>query len=318
MKKRIISVLLLIAMLCTPVLTACSETEKNEETQGKTTNSETVNPSENPVEAETEEPELVDQIEQKDHNGYEFNYLAHSIPRGDGTARTLTEFWVEEDSAEPIAAAVWKRNLYINEKLNVKIGMTESSDVARDIRTAVSAGDNSYDMAGPYKQPAFAVAMEGLTRDWNTLDIDYSQPWWSQNAREKLDVKGYQFLMSGSILITEIDDTLAMMYNKDLGAEYGLENIYDVVLDKKWTNAKFMEMASVVSEDLNGDGIMTPGTDVFGYIQDYDSMSKNWFFASDLANSRVDAEGKLDFNVNVDRVQVLLEQLATFFKGENT
>jgi len=316
MKKRIISVFLLIAMLTGPILTACSEAPAQDETESTPASVETT-AAPDETDAETEEAELVDQIEQKDYNGYEFNYLAYSVPREDGTARTLTEFWVEEDSAEPIAAAVWKRNLFINEKLNVKIAMTPSADVAGDVRRAVSSGDNSYDMAGPYKQPAFSVALEGITRDWNTLDIDYEKPWWSQNAREKLDVKGYQFLMSGAILVTEIDDTLAMMYNKNLGENYGLEDVYDVVLEYKWTNEKFMEMTSAVSDDLNGDGIMRPGQDVYGYIQDPDSMSKNWLFSSNLANSRVTEDGTMDFNVDVDRVQGLLDMMAPYFQTDN-
>jgi len=315
MKKRIISALLLAAMLLTPVLTACSETPAQDETDAPSAGMETA-PAADETEAETEESQLIDQVEQKDYNGYEFNYLA--VETGiNGTTRFVDEMWVEEDSPEVILSATYKRNLFLAERLNVNVAVTPVGDVPGTIRTSVTSGDNSYDMAGPWKQPALSLALEGHLRDWNTLDVDYSQPWWSQGAVEKLQVQDYQFLMSGNILISEIDDTLAMVYNKSIGTEYNLEDVYSLVLENKWTIDKFMELTSAVSDDLNGDGEMDTGLDLFGYVQDPASMTNNWFFSSDMMNSYVDESGAFKFNVDGEKVQNMIDKLAPYFKTDN-
>jgi len=314
MKKRILSALLLAAMMLTPVLTSCSETPGQGETDTSAASVETT-PAAGESEVETEEPKLTDQIEAKDYNDYEFNYLA--IQGGRGGSRFEDEMWVEEDSADVILSAVYNRNLLLEERLGIKISITPSTNLYGDISNSVTSGDNSYDLCGPYKADANSLALQGVLRDWNTLDIDYSQNWWSQGAVEKLNILGHQFWMSGSILITEIDDTLAMFYNKEVGKNYGLEDIYSIVLENKWTIDKFMEMTSAVSDDANGDGRMKPGDDVLGYVQDPASMTNNWFFAADLMNCQITEDGVFSFNVDAERVQGLLDKLAPYFQTDN-
>lgn len=314
-KKRIISALLLAAMLTTPILTACSETTQQDSPDTAPSGSDT-SAAAGESESEGDETNLLAQIEKKDYNGYEFNYLA--LETGiNGTTRFVDEMWVEEDSAEVILSATYNRNLFLAEQMNVNIAVTPVSNVAGTIRTSVSSGDNSYDMAGAYKPDSLTLALEGNVRDWNTLDIDYAQPWWSQGAVEKLRVQDYQFLMSGNILISEIDDTLAMVYNKDIGEEYNLEDVYSLVLENKWTIDRFMELTSAVSDDLDGNGEMDVGTDLFGYVQDPASMTNNWFFSSDLMNSYVDEDGAFHFNVDTERVQGMLDKLSPYFKTDN-
>lgn len=313
MKKATAWILAMI-MLLTPIFSACSETTAEED---KSVAAENADPAAVEGEAEPEvEAQLIDRVEEKDYEGYEFNYLAHETGIN-GTTRFVDEMWVEEESAEVILNATWQRNMFISDRLNVEIAVTPAADPSATLRQAVTAGDDSYDMAGAWKAPSLTLSMEGMVRDWNTLDIDYTQPWWSQGAREKLKVKNYQFLMSGNILISEIDDTLAMCYNKDLIADYNLEDIYAVVREGRWTIDKFIEMTSAVSGDLDGDAEMKIGVDLYGYVQDPASMTNNWFFSCDMMKDGVNDDGMFDFNVDGERVQGMLDKLAPYFDTDN-
>jgi hypothetical protein len=259
---------------------------------------------------------LTDRIPQQDFDGYEFVYLA--IEQGvNGTTRFVEEMWVEEEEAEPLHEAVWRRNLFLSERLNVRDGVTPVKEPDKVISQAVLGGDDICDLGGPYKGPAMHLAIGGKLRDWNLLDIDYSKAWWNQEAAEKLSAAGYSFLMSGSILVSEIDDTLAMCYNKEIAENYNIEDIYALVREGKWTLDKFMEIAGAVSGDLDGDGWLDVGDDLFGYVQDKHSMNNNWFYSCDLLHDRIDGDGRFEFNVDMERTQEFFDKLAPFLTGDN-
>ncbi len=268
---------------------------------------------------ETEVPKetkLTDLVETKDYEGYTFNYL--SLELGiNNTSRFVQEMWVEELTGDVLNDAVYNRNLFLTERLNIVVETTPVSDVQGTLQNAVTAGDNVYHMVGAYKGNSMGMATGGYVRDWNTLDIEYDKPWWSLAAAEKLAVCGYQFMMSGNILISEIDDTLAMIYNKNVGINYNLEDIYTLVKEKRWTVDKFIEMTEAVANDLSGDGEMKVGDDLFGYVQDPASMNNNWFFSSDLMNGIIDDEGTFSHNIDVERVQNLIDKLSPYFQTDN-
>ncbi len=265
---------------------------------------------------ETTENHLTDSIAEQDFGGYEFRYLATA--NGGGIAsRFIDEMWVEEDHADVILSAVYQRNRLLSERLNITIVAEADDAPAQKLRTTVLAGQDSYDMVGAFKVDSFSLAIDGLLRDWNDFTIDYEQPWWSQAAREKLQICGRQYLMSGSILISEIDDTLAMTYNKTIAEQHDIADIYSMVANGTWYLDDFLKICTQISSDLNGDGKMTVGDDLYGYIQDPNSMTYNWFFACDLLNGYVDTNGEYQTNVNFDRIQTLIDKLSPFIAGSN-
>lgn len=252
-------------------------------------------------------------ITDKDYNGYEIRFL--TLDQGiNATTRFTDEIYVEQEIGEIINDAVYQRNYMIEEKLNIKIVAIPTSDIYQKARTTIMAGDNEFDMVGTYKYDAISLASERLVRNWYDIPVvDFDQPWWNQNARDAFTLGDTLYLMSGSILISEIDDTLAMVYNKTMADEYQFEDIYELVRNQKWTLDKFVEMVTKISSDLNGDGEYKAGDDLFGYVQDPNSMTNNWCFSTDLLKGTLDDDGTYRIDVDVDRVQVTLEKLANVF-----
>ena len=268
------------------------------------------------TEAVTEKPLLTDSIEAHDFGGYTFRYL--TLGSGiNATTRFVDEMYIEKETGDVINDAVYQRNLLLSERLNVQVSVNGTDNPMKDYSTAVTAGENAYDMAGIYKSESITLVSKGLNRDWNTLSVDYSNPWWSRSAVEKLQFAGHQYLMSGSILISEIDDTLALIYNKQIAENHDMEDLYATVSSGAWTVDRFISLCKTVSGDLNGDGKMTPGEDLFGYIQDPASMTNNWFFACDALGYTVDDSGTFAFALDLDRIQTMFDKLAPFHISEN-
>ncbi len=167
-----------------------------------------------------------------------------------------------------------------------------------------------------------SLVSNGQTRDWNDFDvIDFSAPWWNSNAHDNLTVAGKLPLMSGAILITEIDDTLAMVYNQSIHAEYSNIinfDIYDSVLSGNWTLDNFIAAVMSVSADLNADGEILIGDDLLGYGADHSSMAMNWPFACDFIHTSItDGAYSVEMTASmINNITTMLEKLANMFMSD--
>ena len=301
MLKKIMFLLILFALLgcisCGP-----DKTEDNSKPTG----------SQNPEEVgQTEETpkDMFETLGEKDFGGYEFKFLTLQAGIND-TNRFVQEIEVEEETGDTIDDAVYLRNSLMYDKYNVKIKAIPSMNPDGDARKAISAGDAAYDMVNLYKGSAMALAAEGRFINFHDLPtVDFSAPWWSSRCAKGLGVQGKLYNMSGSILISEIDDTLAMIFNKKLATDYEVEDVYALVKQGNWTLDKMNGIVKRISGDLNGDGAFKPKDDLFGYIQDPASMTNNWVFSSDLLNGYVNDAGLYEPNVDIARCQLLVDKL---------
>ena len=310
---KIITVLLSLSIALTLIASCSADSDTPADTAEKVNDSLT----ETNTETETTPFDPISTIPETDYQGYEMRFL--TLNQGiNATTRFTDEIYVEKESGEIINDAVFKRNQLVEERLNIKIVAIPTAGIYQAARSAIMAGDNAFDMIGAYKSESINLASERLVRNWYEIPVlDFDQPWWNQNARNAFTLADTLYLMSGSILISEIDDTLALTYNKSLGDEYGCGDIYALVKNQTWTIDRFAEMVVKISRDLNGDGEIKKGDDLFGYIQDPASMTNNWCFSTDLLKGNLSESGEYTIEVDVGRVQTVLEKLATVFTTES-
>lgn len=274
-----------------------------------------VSPQDTTVTDETTAAEVTtgpfDAIKEADFGGYNFRVLTLSAGYN-ATNRFTQEIWVEAETGDVINDAVFRRNGMIADRLGVNIIAYPADDVYGTARKSAMSGSDDYDLHGMYgKSEGLIIASQGLVRDWNKIPgLNLDSVYWNSNCRDKLSVCGRLYLMSGAILISEIDDTLAMIYNKKLAEDNGFESIYPLVFDGKWTLDTFAEQAAAIYADIDGDGTMKPANDLFGYIQDPASMTNNWLFSCDLFGEKISDDGIIDMNIDQNRIQTMLEKLA--------
>lgn len=95
--------------------------------------------------------------------------------------------------------------------------------------------------------------------------IDIDQPWWSKDYMENASVDGKYYAATGDIALGMIKYLMCFFENLELAEKLGIESLYDVVRDGKWTYDKMRELTADVYNDLDGDTSVGRG-DMFGLL----------------------------------------------------
>ena len=167
--------------------------------------------------------------------------------------------------------AVYARNLAVEDALNIKLNVTLASassvyNVGNAIRTAVATGDKSYDLA---TMPGYTHTSYVLEGDfYNLLDVDgldLEKKYWTQGFNEIMSNGTRQYVASGAYSLSMYRNMYITLYNKDLFAANGLEDLFAIVNRNEWTLEKQAEMARGVYNDLNGSSTRD-GADLYGFV----------------------------------------------------
>ena len=254
MLNRTLAILLALILACGS-LAACGDAEVAE-TAADTAAADT-------VPEETEPAYVKANLPDRDFEGETFTFFGR-IYEGVWSA---TDILAKETTGEQINDATYARTAYIEETYNLTLETVESgqSTVIDQIKTFVTAGDDSYAAVVSDVYDAGGVAVEGMLYDMNTVDnIDLSQRWWSQMTNDSLSLGNKQFYVTGDIFIIDNKATRIFFFNKDIVENVGLDDPYTLVRENKWTLDTYMGMNEAASADLDGDGVMNPDVDRYG------------------------------------------------------
>ena len=175
---------------------------------------------------------------------------------------TFPEFSVDEETGDIVNDAVFKRNQTVTERLGVKFDFIEGpggwggkADFASNVSTSVLSGDGAYDIVAGYSMAVASLGANGYLYELNeTKYLDFSKPWWSDSLLEQATINGKLYVASGDIATSLIYYMYGTFFNKEMLAEFKLEDPYELALSGKWTLDKLFEMSSGIYSDLNGDG----------------------------------------------------------------
>lgn len=266
MHKKFIALFLLAIIITATLITACSD-----------------NTSEKTISQDTESIEEISDVPEEetsiyydaktpvglDYEGYNFRILVNEVSRfvwGD------VDVIAVEQNGEVINDAVFMRNRFVEETLNVVITPTESANVSNEVNKTVMAGEDAYDLAFAHTHGAFDLAQNELLielKDINTLDL--SNPWWDQNSIKDLSINNKSFMMTGDIGTMFKKSIGVIMFHKGILTDYNLSNPYTLMNTNNWTIDAMTEMGKEVSNDLNGDGIYNE-QDMYGLLYFSDMM----------------------------------------------
>lgn len=105
----------------------------------------------------------------------------------------------------------------------------------------------------------------------------------------------------------------AIYFNKDIVADFNLDNPYELVYNKQWTVDKFIEMATAATTDSNGDGKFTTD-DIRGVCTEENSKYISFMTGAGQFMMEKNAEGKVELCMNTDKMMTLIEKFAAFAK----
>lgn len=275
--KRIFAVLLAAVMLLqSAAFTACSENAQNEtEADDSSAADESIADAADETEGETT-AETTDGliglevdydwkagVKAADYEGYEYTILNGNT----ASWYSYNNVTAEETTGEPVNDAMYERIQRTNEFLNVNVVESSNSDSAAELRKAVTAGTNDYDLALCTLMNDYALALEGNVLELNSQvpELDMSGVWWDQNSINDLTINNKLYFVTSDFDTTRFDSIRSLYFNKQLIENYDLENPYDIVDSGNWTVDKFIELAEKAVSDADGDGVMTD-MDNYGYI----------------------------------------------------
>ncbi|MHC1695096.1 MAG: hypothetical protein AB9835_07470 [Eubacteriales bacterium] len=223
------------------------------------------------------EDRLYPDVPDKDYEGYEFRFLTrHCNTDADWIDFQILDIYAESENGDVINDATYRRNKAVEDKYNVvikEISMNfNNGEFDKTLRATVQTGDNGFDAVMPQPVLARPYVMGGYFI--NLYEVPYlklSNPWWNQRGIKDLSIDGKLYYVFGDISTVDEDATSAVLFNKTVLADFGLEDPYELVRNGKWTFDKMLSMMKGVSQDIDNDGKMGE-SDRFAFIGQVDTM----------------------------------------------
>ena len=206
-----------------------------------------------------------DHIPQADLEGYNFRILNRK--------GMVDDQYVEEETGDIIADAVYRRNETVKALLNCDITSIESStNTADDALNTILAGDDQYDIIFPHSRTAFNYAVQNSLINFNEVEtINLQNDWWSKDLVDSCNINGHLYVLDGDISTHRLYYAFTMYFNKRIFDELGIEYPYQLAIDGDWTFDAFAKLVKQGSKDLNGDGLTKVDDDQYGYY------TRDWF-----------------------------------------
>jgi hypothetical protein len=273
-KKRIFAVLtaavtaalLIFSMSCDN--NTGGKNDKNE--NGQISGGENENAGAQEQQEDGQDQRVLSEAPVMDFEGYEYRVLSRDESNARWCARDIA---VEVENGDPLNDAVYKRNVTIEEKYNIKIINRMSPNMINDARKSINSSGDDYDiMMGGLGGFAEVLAQGGMLSDLKNVPyLDLAKPWYDQKANEQLTIANKLYVTISDISTIARDATWAYLFNKQILAELALDSPYQLVRDGTWTIDKMLAMCKDVSKDLNGDGKMDMN-DLYGYAGETENL----------------------------------------------
>ncbi|HAN20287.1 MAG: hypothetical protein A2Y15_03615 [Clostridiales bacterium GWF2_36_10] len=249
-----------------------------------------------------------------------FGYGSKSVLGFKGEVITVAD----EENASAVDTA--KRTVLnkVQEDYNCKITGTVRGDdhiaFTNTIRNMVIADTKDYDMIFDAYGNLAPLVTENILYDLNTIsNIDFTNSWWDQNARNDLSILNKLYFMCGDINTYDNDGTWCTLFNKTLQNKIGLGDIdfYQLVKDGEWTFDKFTEICkSGITKDTTGDGLLDEfdtwalGTETYNvYVHVVGAGEKI---------VRKDADDKPYFTIQEEATSNALSKILELYMDKNT
>lgn len=315
--KRTLALILALLMLSATAMVSCSDSTDNAETDGGSQSTVTPTAGEETVIEEEETRATANVPADANYDGYTFTIHCSSNSE---YSIVQNDFAAEELNGEAINDAKYNRLLTVGEKLNVEITTIEAASATSDtgyneLSNDVQAGTHSFDLATACGYATSKLSMNNYLMDLKTVPyLGLEQEWWDQVANRDLAVLDMLFYTTGDITVSDNDATYCIMFNKKLINDYAMENPYEMVDNGTWTIDKFMEMASAVSLDLDGNGVFDT-SDRYGVLV-WDDTMMGVVNCTGEKCATINKDGLIELTLNSEKTASVLDKIYSFAQNK--
>ena len=277
--KRILALVLSLAMILVVFLMAgCgddpTETTGSSSTSGTTgSGSETDNTSGTSGGSETTggsgdtSSSATEPTETAEPDGYSKPYGFEDVDFGGATFTIaaddgVADGWdaskeVYSEETDTISVAVRLRNEVMQELYNCTIMVEATGDIGTLIQADRTSGEERI-QAYTVKYGGKSTAEDGANYNLYNLGINFENPWWDQTYVDTYSIRKNNGTMTlytviGDFALSSFSATHAIIVNKDVLATSPVQDdIYELVRNKEWTMDKFMEFIINTAQESSG------------------------------------------------------------------
>lgn len=307
--KNHICLLLLVAMLAS--LSACGGADTPADTTAAS--AETTTPTtESPFEPDDLPADL-------DFGGKEVNIFI-----GDYNSAYATDIIAEEETGARLSDAIYRTQLNVEDRLNVKIDYASEAYVWEEVSAfnakfiaGIMAGDAGKDIF--YSMDNYSSYLADGNYFHNLADMKYinlDKPWYNQTVRDNI-IGDYIHFVSGRFAIANVKNALALYFNDDLYKSLGKkDDLYALVDSGKWTHAKMKEILKDTYADINGN-TERDAADQYGLT--YGDPNKYLGYLKAFGMDIFVKEGKeYKFAYDNERAVSAVEELVNYINGNES
>ncbi len=265
--------------------------------------------------AETKREETRDTLPELNFNGL---VVGVDFPESHGGKADQID-WALEDTGDVVSAAVYNRQVSVEDRLNVKFKIEWSQKVTayeNAVRTDVTSGTGTWDILYGPQSVAAKLVTEGIYLDMaDAKYIDYDQPWWDGKVLDEMTVHGRRYMLTGDVSLSMLSYISCYYFNKDQWeAVTGKKDndLYQLVLDGKWTMDALGEYCAASYKDVNGDG-KKDENDTFGTGTVTASTTDHMTFDSGIRFITFNKSGIPELTMNNERTVLYAEKLCKLF-----
>lgn len=262
--KKIVSILLLIAIFSTTAISCSDQTD--------TKDNESENVADTSTDADIESGELSYSLDIDDQTLKKWAGETVYVRTVEMSNATM-QIDVEDITDDPVDLQVYYRTQYIEETMGIDFVDVVDVDYYagsgfKSIQSLVQAGDDTYSLMNVRCIESISAWADGCIIMYDDLNyIDLDKGYWAQDINPYLTLMDRQYIAVGAADINVYDFTFALLFNKELHKDLGLDNIYELVGQGKWTIDKMDEMMQLTNYEVNGDD-KRDHNDRYGYLAD--------------------------------------------------
>ncbi len=248
MKKKHTIALCLLAFL---LLTGCGAATE-EDTQ--TTATETI--------AETEpETSILDELGEQDFGGKDFLLLDYNY-----NPDLCINIPGDELTGDLVGDALYERDIFIEDTYNFELQYEQQNPPDKVLENSVLAGDDTYQIM--ISNATHSLAVDGYLANLCRVEhLTLDAPWWSKLMYENMRIDDVMFITTGDISPSVYQTPSCMFLNTALLEDLGIDtDVFNLVLEGKWTLDEVYALTADVDRDENGDGELSLYDDFFGIV----------------------------------------------------
>lgn len=180
-----------------------------------------------------------------------------------------------DDMVDIVDAAVYTREQNVIKRLNVKIenkkiagsGQNGFTVVMEAINTDISTGDGQYQIGVNNIYHSMARVADDLFYDLNTLKyVDTSKEYYSSLFVRNATIGNKLYAIMGDGTLTGLKFSFATFFDKSVAADMKIDDLYQTVLDGKWTWEYQLSLIRDTWKDIGDQPYAKDENDNFGLI----------------------------------------------------